>query len=105
MYACDNCGGLFATPDTYTDCLTMDPPTYERRSKSPCCGTGYEKVRECPVCREYTKTERFGGLCDSCAYWTADGLRDFLNRFDKAQLHWLDHLLDGVSLEEFRDGK
>lgn len=105
MYACENCGGLFAIPDTYTECLTTDPPTYEKRSMSPCCGDDYHKAFECPVCNDFTRSDRSGGLCDVCAKNAADGLKEFLNCMEAAEIRWLDFLLDGVSLEEFRDGR
>lgn len=105
MYACENCGGLFAAPDTYTECLTIDPPTYESRSKSPCCGTGYDRVYLCPVCGEYTRSHRPGGICSHCARNSADKLREFLGWMDMAEIRWLDRLLDGVSLEEFWNGE
>lgn len=104
-YACDKCGGVFVEPSSYTECLTMDPPAYEKRSQSPCCGAGYEKVVWCPVCGEYTRSERPGGLCGVCARESVLKLREFLGWLDVAEIRWLDQLLDGVSLEEFRDGK
>ena len=104
-YICENCGGLFTEPLTYTDCLTIDPPIYEERSMSPCCGDGYHKAFECPVCNDFTRSDRSGGLCDVCAKNTADGLKEFLNGMESAEIKWLDFLLDGVSLEEFKNGQ
>lgn len=103
-YICENCGGLFMEPMSYTECLTTDPPSYEERSMSPCCGDGYHKAFECPVCNDFTRSDRSGGLCDVCAKNAADGLKEFLNCMEVAEIKWLDFLLDGVSLEEFRDG-
>lgn len=105
MYVCDNCGILFMVPNSYTECLTMDPPAYEKRSQSPCCGAGYERAHECPVCGLHTKTERPDGLCDGCAKDAVESLREFLSKFHISELRWLDQLLDGVSLEEFWNGE
>ena len=104
-YICENCGLLFVEPMSYTECLTIDPPAYEKRSMSPCCGDGYHKAFECPVCNDFTRSNRSGGLCDVCAKSAAEGLKEFLNGMDAAEIKWLDFLLDGVSLEEFRDGR
>lgn len=104
-YICEKCGGLFMEPMSYTECLTTDPPSYEERSMSPCCGDGYHKAVECPVCGIFSRSDRSGGLCDVCAKNAADGLKEFLNGMEAAEVKWLDFLLDGVSLEEFRNGQ
>lgn len=104
-YRCEKCGGRFVRPETYIDCLTIDPPIYERRAMSPCCGDGFYEVAECPVCNEFTASKHPGGICAGCARDAAHGLKESLGKMSISEIRYLDHLLDGVSLEEFRDGK
>ena len=104
-YICDKCKGLFVEPATYVDCLALDPPTYEERTMSPCCCDGYRRVRRCPDCGDYTSCDSSDGLCDSCARDAVDDFKRRLGLYSISAIRLLDRLLDGVSLEEFRDGK
>lgn len=69
MYSCNECGELFAEPETFYDDVPYGSQTVRCESGSGCpyCSGNYSNVVECEWCGEFSNENKvYSGLCEDC---------------------------------------
>lgn len=69
MYSCNECGELFAEPETIYDDVPYGSQMVRCASGSVCpyCNGDYSNAVQCDECGDYTnENELYGGLCEYC---------------------------------------
>jgi len=103
-FMCEDCGTLFdewelvrVPEECHMDGYVLGCPN--------CKSDAYRKVYTCKRCVEYYFNEDLTqGYCKNCGDVIAMKLRIFLNtEFDSSEMEYIDSILDGVYLSDFRE--